>query len=85
MAIAENKLAETHQKAKELERESKALSNNMNEFEKIKKEKNEDKTKAFKEHAQIEMDLRELEEKIQAEFRSKVCPCSLYINNVQFL
>jgi structural maintenance of chromosome 3 (chondroitin sulfate proteoglycan 6) len=71
MAIAENKLAETHQKAKELERESKALSNNMNEFEKIKKEKNEDKTKAFKEHAQIEMDLRELEEKIQAELRSK--------------
>ncbi|KAJ4768644.1 Structural maintenance of chromosomes protein [Rhynchospora pubera] len=71
MAIAENKLAETHQKAKELERDSKALSINMNELEKSKKGIEKNKTEALKAHALIEMDLRELEERILTEIRSK--------------
>ncbi|WOK97408.1 structural maintenance of chromosomes protein 3 [Canna indica] len=66
-----NSVLESHEKLKLLEKESKVLTKESQSLNKEKEDIEKKRTKALKIHTQIELDLRDVEERIAADIRSK--------------
>lgn len=65
-------LLEAHDKFKELEKEFKVLTKDIQGLNKERDAIENRRTEAIKVHAQIELDVKDLEEKISAHSRAKV-------------
>lgn len=68
-----NSVLEAHENLKLLEKQSKVLAKELQSLNKEKEEIEKKRTEALKIHTQIELDLRDLEERIAGDLRSKVC------------
>ncbi|XP_064952529.1 structural maintenance of chromosomes protein 3-like isoform X2 [Musa acuminata AAA Group] len=66
-----NSVLEAHENLKLLEKESKVLMKELQSLNKEKEDTEKKRTEALKMHTQIELDLRDLEERIAGEMRSK--------------
>ncbi|THU45180.1 hypothetical protein C4D60_Mb02t15150 [Musa balbisiana] len=66
-----NNVLEAHENLKLLEKESKVLTKELQSLNKEKEDTEKKRTEALKMHTQIELDLRDLEERIAGEMRSK--------------
>lgn len=68
-----NRVLEAHENLKLLEKQSKILTKELQSFNKEKEEIEKKRTEALKMHTQIELDLRDVEERLASDIRSKVC------------
>ncbi|OVA00520.1 RecF/RecN/SMC [Macleaya cordata] len=66
-----NDVLDAHEKAKELEKDSKDLTKNIQVLSKEKEVIEKRRTEAMRKHAQAELDVRDLEEKISGNVRAK--------------
>ncbi|XP_074570435.1 structural maintenance of chromosomes protein 3 [Curcuma longa] len=66
-----NRVLEAHENLKLLEKQSKILTKELQSFNKEKEEIEKKRTEALKMHTQIELDLRDVEERLASDIRSK--------------
>ena len=68
-----NQILDAHENLKSLEKEFKVLTKNIQGLHKDKELVEKRRNEALKMRAQIELDLKDLEERIYGDVRAKVC------------
>ena len=68
-----NSVLDSHEKSKDLEKAMKDLSKEVQTLRKEKEVVENQKAEAIKKHTELELDVKDLEEKMSGNVRAKVC------------
>lgn len=85
MSSADNEVVDVREKIKSLEKEIKGSAKGMHDLREKKEGIEKKRTEALKVHAQVELDLRDVEERISGEVRAKVCLIGFNLFDVNLL
>ena len=79
MSNADNEVADLREKVKSFDKEIKVSTKGINETKSEKEDAEKKRTEALKVVSQIELDLRDIKDRISSEKRAKVLPCLRFL------